>query len=83
MHEEFRPEYRVLETPEGFEAQMSYIVRGPLRWIDLDRHGYFADPDGWNDDEIKVRYIMKDRHMAEAAIRKAQAVNGTNICIAK
>jgi hypothetical protein len=72
------PQFRIIETVEGFSPQMSYLVRGKDRWFSLLRDGHWADPDGWNVDDSdgeSVTVFMQTREMADAAIAKARKIN--------
>lgn len=75
----WRSDYRVVEIAGMFSPQQSYPVRGIDRWFSLLREGQWADPGGWNVDAADgedIVVLMQTREMAEAAVAKAQKING-------
>lgn len=71
-------EYRVIERDGWFSPQMSYLVRGQIRWFALNRDGYFADPWSWNTepgDSDDAMMLLQSREAADAAIVRAMRIN--------
>lgn len=74
-------QYRVEESPEGFEPQMLYTL-GRLdgfAWFPLTANGYWSDPDAFTDGEIKIRSFFPSRDEADRAIVCARRVNGEKL----
>jgi len=80
---DYVPNYRIVSSELGHEPQMSFLCKGGERWVALNLDGFWADAGEYSSEHCRVRFIVSDLALAQQAIIKARAANGTNISTVK